>query len=82
MKRIIFYLLVFIASCFLSNESFGQNILSDSIKSDLEISGEVLEKLDSKDIVEIIKFKEQLLNDYEISTKFAVDPTKLIGKSP
>lgn len=79
MKKMSFYLLVFFASFFLAIESFGQSGLGDSIKTDLKLSGEVVKKLDSKDIVEIVKFKEQLLHDKEMASKFAVDPSKLIG---
>ena len=80
MKKISFYLLVLIASFILVNKSYGQSVLIDSIKTDLKLSEDIVEKLDSKEIVELIKFKEQLLNDNEMATKFAVDPTEVIGK--
>jgi len=79
MKKNSFYLLVFLASFFLTLESYGQVGSSDSIKTDLKLSGDVVKKLDNKDIVEIVKFKEQLLHDKEMATKFAVDPSKFIG---
>jgi hypothetical protein len=72
MKKISIYFLVLFASLFIALQSFGQ---SDSIKINLNISGEVLKKLDSKDIVEIIKFKEKLALDEEMAAKAKV-PTK------
>jgi hypothetical protein len=75
-----FYLLVFFASYFLAFDSFGQATLSDSVKTNLNISDDIIKKLDSKDIVELVKFKEKLLHDKEMATKFAVDPSKFMGK--
>jgi hypothetical protein len=79
MKKMSFYFLVFIASFFLAIESFGQSSLKDSIKTDQNLSDEVVKKLDSKDIVEIIKFKEKLIQEKEIATKYAtIDPAKIV----
>ncbi len=79
MKKMRFLFLVLSASVFLTATSFGQNSLNDSAHSDLKLSDEVMKKLDSKDVVEIVKFKEQLQNDNEMATKFAVDPAKFIS---
>jgi hypothetical protein len=68
-----------IASVFIASFSYGQSNLRDSLQSDLKLSDEVLKKLDNKDIVEIIKFKEKLQNDNEMAVKFAVDPSKFIS---
>jgi hypothetical protein len=78
MKKMRFLLFVLITSVFVVTISYGQNSLNDSLKSDLKLSNEVLKKLDSKDIVEILKFKEKLQNDKEVAAKYAVDPSKFI----
>ncbi len=57
MKNISFYLLALFACLLLEIQSYGQ---SDSAKIELNLSGEVLKKLDNKDIVEIIKFRDKL----------------------
>lgn len=77
MKRIRFYILVLFASLFLTVGSFGQNRLKDSIMTDLKLSDDVVKKLDNKDVVETIKFIEQLLLDREMATRFA-DPSRTI----
>ena len=79
MKKTRFCFLVLFASFMLAIQSFGQNSQSDSVKTDLNLSSEVVKKLDSKDIVEIIKFKEKLVQDRITSKEFAVDPSKMIG---
>ena len=63
MKIISFYLLVLFAGFLLEIQSFGQ---SDSVKIDLNLSSEVLKKLDNKDIVEIIKFRDKLEHESEM----------------
>ena len=80
MKKMKFCFLVLLASFILVIQSFGQSKLSDSVKTDLNLSGEVVKKLDSKDIVEIVKYKEKLVQDRLTAEKFAVDPSKMIGK--
>jgi hypothetical protein len=72
MKNIRFYLLVLFAGFFLAIQSFGQ---SDSAKIDLNLSGEVLNKLDNKDIVEIIKFREKLAHEKEMALEAKVQAT-------
>lgn len=79
MKKMSFYLLVFFACSFIAFGSFAQDGL-DSINTDLNLSGEVLKKLDSKEIVEIIKYQQQLQIDKEMAFKMAVDPGQLMGK--
>ena len=68
MKKTCFCFLVLFASFILAVQSFGQNSQSDSIKfqgdsvkTDLNLSSEVVKKLDNKDIVEIFP-KNCLLN--------------------
>ena len=78
MKKMRFFLFVLITSVLFVNVTYGQSTLNDSLKSDLKLSNEVLKKLESKDIVEILKFKEKLQNDKEVATKFAVDPSEYI----
>jgi hypothetical protein len=63
----------------LAIQSFGQNSQGDSVKTDLNLSSEVVKKLDSKDIVEILKFKEKLQNDKEVAAKYAVNPSEFIS---
>jgi hypothetical protein len=78
MKNMSFYLLLLFASFFLAIQSFGQ---SDSIKIDLNLSGEVLKKLDNKDIVEIIKFRDKLEHENQMAQEASVqakaEPTAL-----
>ena len=80
MKKMKFCFLVLFASFILVFQSFGQESHSDSVKTDLNLSSEVVKKLDSKDIVEIVKYKEKLVQDRLTAEKFAVDPSKMIGK--
>jgi hypothetical protein len=61
-------------SSILAVHSFGQGLQRDSIKlrldsvtTDLNLSSEVVKKLDSKDIVEIIKYKEKLAQEKELA---------------
>lgn len=78
MKNISFYFLVLFAGFLLEIQSFGQ---SDSVKIDLNLSGEVLKKLDKKDIVEIIKFRDKLEHENEMVQEARVhqkaEPTAL-----
>jgi len=74
MKKMSFYFLVLFASFILAVQSFGQNsqsdsnkFQSDSVKTDLNLSSEVVKKLDSKDIVEIIKYREKLAQEKEMA---------------
>ena len=64
MKNISIYLLILFAGFLFEIQSFGQ---SDSVKIDLNLSGEVLKKLDNKDIVEIIKFRDKLEQENEMA---------------
>jgi hypothetical protein len=57
MKKMKVILLVLFVSFFLTIHLYGQN---DSVKTDLNLSGEVLKKLDNKDIVAIIKYRERI----------------------
>lgn len=79
MKKMSFCFLVLFASFMLAIQSFGQNSQSDSVKTDLNLSSEVVNKLDNKDIVEILKFREKLQNDKEVAAKYAVNPSKFIS---
>jgi hypothetical protein len=78
MKNICFFLLVLFAGFLLEIQSFGQ---SDSVKIDFNLSGEVLKKLDNKDIVELIKFRDKLERENEMAQKARVqtkaEPTAL-----
>jgi len=78
MKNISFYLLVLFAGFLLEIQSFGQ---SDSVKIELNLSGEVLKKLDNTDIVEIIKFRDKLEHENEMAQEARVhakaEPTAL-----
>ena len=74
MKKLSFCFLVLLASFILVVPSFGQNSQSDSIKSqhdsviiDLNLSSEVINKLDNKDVVEIIKYREMLAQEKELA---------------
>ena len=74
MKKTCFCFLVLFASFILAVQSFGQNSQSDSIKfqgdsvkTDLNLSSEVVKKLDNKDIVEIIKYREKLAQEKEMA---------------
>ena len=73
MKKMRFCLLVLFVSFILALQSFGQGnqrdtskFQRDSVKTDLNLSGEVVKKLDSKEIVEIIKYREKLAQEKEL----------------
>ena len=74
MKKMRYCFLVLFACFILAVQSFGQNSQSDSIKfqhdsvkTDLNLSSEVVKKLDNKDIVEIIKYREKLAQEKEMA---------------
>ncbi len=74
MKKLCFCFLVLLAGFTLAVQSFGQNSQSDSVKfqhdsvkSELNLSSEVVNKLDNKDIVEIIKYREKLAQEKELA---------------
>ena len=74
MKKLSFCFLVLLAGFILALPSSGQNrqgdsvtFKGDSVKTDLNLSAEVIQKLDSKDIVEIIKYREKLAQEKEIA---------------
>jgi predicted PurR-regulated permease PerM len=74
MKKLSSCFLVLFASFILAIQSFGQASQSDSIKfqgdsvkTDLNLSSEVVKKLDNKDIVEIIKYREKLAQEKEMA---------------
>ena len=62
-----FCLSVLFASFFLAVQSSGQGSQSDSVKIDLTLSGDAVKKLDTKDIVEIIKYREKLTQEKELA---------------
>lgn len=74
MKKMRFCFLVLFASIILALQSFGQGnqrdtskFQRDSVKTDLNLSAEVVKKLDSKEIVEIIKYREKLARETELA---------------
>ena len=67
MKKMRFCFLVLCTSLLLAIPSFGQSSRSDSVKMDLNLSSDVVKKLDNKDIVEIIKFREKLAQEKELA---------------
>jgi len=67
MKRMSFCFLVLFAIVILSLPSFGQSNQNDSVKTNLNLSSEVVSKLDNKDIVEIIKYREKLTQEKEMA---------------
>jgi hypothetical protein len=67
MKRMSFCFLVLFASFILAVQSFGQISQSDSVKTDLNLSSVVVNKLDNKDIVEIIEYREKLVQEKEMA---------------
>jgi len=73
MKKMRFCFLVLFAGFILAMQSYGQGrqrdtikLQHDSVKTDLNLSGEVVKKLDSKEIVEIIKYRERLAQEKEL----------------
>lgn len=60
MKKVIFCLLFVFVSFFLSIRLYGQ---SDSLKTNVDLSDEVVKKLSNNEIVDIIKYKEKLAFD-------------------
>jgi predicted PurR-regulated permease PerM len=75
MRKMKFYLMVLFACFILAIQLNGQN---DSAKIDLNLSSDVVKKLDANDIIEIIKYKEKLVHEKEMAEKYA-DPGN-IGK--
>jgi len=67
MKKMSFYFLVLFAISIVSLPTFGQSNQNDSIKTDLNLSSEVVSKLDNKDIVEIIKYREKLVQEKDMA---------------
>lgn len=73
MKKMRFCFLVLFAGFILAVQSFGQGrqhdtnkLQRDSVKTDLNLSDEVVKKLDSKEIVDIIKYREKLAQEKEL----------------
>jgi Domain of unknown function (DUF6249) len=66
MKKMKFCLLILIVCFVLPLQLHGQD---DSIKANLNLSGEVLKKLDKKEIVEINKFNQKLAYEKEKESK-------------
>jgi hypothetical protein len=71
MKKMCF--LVLFAGLILTAQSFGQGsqhdsikLQRDSVKTDLNLSDEVVKKLNSNEIVEIIKYREKLAQEKEL----------------
>ena len=74
MKKMRCCFLVLLVSLMLTLQSFGQGrqhdsiqLQHDSVKTDLNLSDEVVKKLDNKDIVEIIKYREKLAQEKELA---------------
>jgi hypothetical protein len=74
MKKMSFCFLVLFASFIIAVQSFGKSSQSDaikfkndSVKTDLNLSSEVVKKLDNKDIVEIINYREKLAQEKELA---------------
>ncbi len=74
MKKMRCCFLVLFVSFMLAIQSFGQGrqqdsvkFQHDSVKTDLNLSTEVVKKLDNKDIVEIIKYREKLAQEKELA---------------
>jgi len=59
--------LVLFASFIFASQSFGQSSQIDSVKTNLNLSSEVVSKLDNKDIVEIIKSREKIAQEKEMA---------------
>jgi hypothetical protein len=66
--------LVLFTGLILTVHSFGQSsqhdtikIQYDSVKADLNLPDEIVKKLDNKDIVEIIKYREKLVQEKELA---------------
>ena len=64
MKKVIFCLSFLFVSFFLSIQLYGQ---SDSLKANVNLSDEVVKKLNNNEIVDIIKYKEKLAFDQEMA---------------
>jgi len=74
MKKMSFSFLVLLASFILAIQTFGQHVESDSIKSqrdsiktEFNLSSEIVNKLDSKELVELIKHRESLTQEKELA---------------
>ena len=66
MKKLKIYLFVLFVS-FLTIQLYGQ---IDSVNTNLSLSGEVVKKLDNKDTVEIIKYRDKIVMKRKWPRKF------------
>jgi hypothetical protein len=62
MKKLGFFFLVLFASFILTVQSFGQSSHSDSLKTDLNLSSQIVSKLDNKDRVEKLAQRKEIDN--------------------
>lgn len=69
MKKVIFCFLFLFVSFFLSIQMYGQ---SDSLKANVNLSDEVVKKLNNNEIVDIIKYKEKLAFDQQMAEQAKV----------
>lgn len=76
MKKMKFYCLVVLASFILASQSFGQKSQIDSLKTDLNLSSEVVKKLDNKELVEIIKYREKLNQQKVVHSELNYTPNE------
>ena len=82
MRKIRCSFLVLSASFILAVQLYGQDSQSDSIKlnsdsakNELNLSSDIVKKLDNKDIVEIIKYREKLAQEKEMANDIANPPS-------
>ena len=83
MKKMRCCFLILFASFILAVQLYGQDSQSDSIKlnsdsakNELKLSSDIVKKLDNKDIVEIIKYREKLALEKEMANDIANPPSK------
>ena len=69
MKKLSQYLIVLSALILLAGSTFGQKPSKDTakIKNDVNLSDEVVKKLTNQEIIDIIKYKEDLANERKIA---------------
>ena len=69
MRKISHYLIVLAAIIFIASSASGQKSTKDSVKlkTDINLSEEVVKKLTNQEIVDIIKYKEELINERKLA---------------
>lgn len=75
MKKIHYYVIVLLTIAFLPIKSSGQDNVADTTRMESESVDEITEQLDDENVIEVVRFIDQLLQDRETAVKQA-DPSR------